>query len=792
MEPSLPRATALLAVLPLVTAGISAHWVRPFAKAPIQSDWSKRPVYTIGELETLHQENANIGIRLGEPSKTTLGYMYLIDLDIRNESLRGDALLALDALLPGFAKYPSVISGSGGSSRHYYFICDKLFKSRKLAKSDTFTMVWDAKKQRDVKKNDWEIELFGSGKQAVLPPSIHPDTNAPYVWEQVLDLDLIDLGVGPVLSAAVVESWGVSANTSDNTDSEDLFAIVTQSPVGLESDEIDKILSDIPSEWAEDRDQWLTVGAALHHEFEGSSDGFSRWCEWSEQSEKYDEKDQSRVWKSFKGAVHPVRMVTLIQAANQNRLFSLSSDSDDVPEKPVVKIDENWRSYLQFTEDGALKSTLPNAQLIISNDPRTASIVGHNEFTHDNVLVRAPGTFKLKKPSPKPIRQLTGAVWRITDPVNGVLWKESHDHQVRAFMEAPVRQGGYGVKVSDRDLNAALDMSAQANAFHPVREYLDRLVWDGVTRIDTLFVDYLGCAHTPYHREAARLTMLGAVSRIYEPGHKFDFVPILEGVQGKGKSTFIKILGHRWTQELSGDFHDMKTMVEQMQGSWIMEIPELQGFSKVDTTILKAFLSKPVDRVRLAYARRPQDYPRQCIFIGSTNDKEYLRDTTGGRRFWPIKCNIDGDIDNKLLLQNLDQLWAESVAAYRTLRETHGTYGDLPLYIRDKVAAAEALSIQDSRRVESVEEGVAGEVAEWLNTPIGADFDDLDNAEPVYRNRICLKEIWHDMMNRDSASWDQSKALMLGRAMRMVPGWDESGRETVGAYGRQRVFKRAK
>lgn len=249
MEPSLPRATALLAVLPLVTAGISAHWVRPFAKAPIQSDWSKRPVYTIGELETLHQENANIGIRLGEPSKTTLGYMYLIDLDIRNESLRGDALLALDALLPGFAKYPSVISGSGGSSRHYYFICDKLFKSRKLAKSDTFTMVWDAKKQRDVKKNDWEIELFGSGKQAVLPPSIHPDTNAPYVWEQVLDLDLIDLGVGPVLSAAVVESWGVSANTSDNTDSEDLFAIVTQSPVGLESDEIDKILSDIPSEW---------------------------------------------------------------------------------------------------------------------------------------------------------------------------------------------------------------------------------------------------------------------------------------------------------------------------------------------------------------------------------------------------------------------------------------------------------------------------------------------------------------------------------------------------------------
>ena len=153
-----------------------------------------------------------------------------------------------------------------------------------------------------------------------------------------------------------------------------------------------------------------------------------------------------------------------------------------------------------------------------------------------------------------------------------------------------------------------------------------------------LFVDYLGCPEDEYHRETARLFLLGAVARAFCPGHKFDFVPILEGAQGAGKSTFIRILGLDWAGELAVDFHDNNKVIEAMQGLWIIEIAELQGFSKADTTTLKATVSRTHDKARLAWDRNPRDYPRQCVFIGSTNDDDYLRDPTGGRRFWPIRC----------------------------------------------------------------------------------------------------------------------------------------------------------
>ena len=429
METSLSLDKALGSVLPFVSAGAALHWLRPFEKAPINSDWSKATVPTESELRNGHRHNANIGIRLGEPSKTALGYLYLIDLDIRDEGKVNIALAELSDMWPDYAQFPYVISGSGGSSRHFYFICDQLFRSKKLAKSSTFQMVWDEAKQRDVKKNDWEIELFGTGKQAVLPPSIHPDTKLPYVWGEALDVDMLDLGIGPTVESSLIEGWGATVAVEDgDEDEDDLFAIMAKSPLGLEDDEVTRIIKDLPSDWQDDRDNWLTVGAALHHEFGGSDDGFTRWCDWSAQSEKYDEKDQGRVWRSFKGAKHPVRMATLIQAAGQNKLTMMhegvddddlgdladSDDGDDLDDllgdgKEVGKVDVNWRSYLQITEDGGIKPTLPNVQLVIANDPRTATISGLNQFTNDIVLIGKPGKFKLRRPSPKPVRQLASS-----------------------------------------------------------------------------------------------------------------------------------------------------------------------------------------------------------------------------------------------------------------------------------------------------------------------------------------------------------------------------------------------
>lgn len=299
--------------------------------------------------------------------------------------------------------------------------------------------------------------------------------------------------------------------------------------------------------------------------------------------------------------------------------------------------DPDWTSYLQRNEEGAIKATVHNVELIVRNDKRFRGVPGLNQFTQEVMQIGLPKRFKLRKESPKPIRQLEGTIWELGDRVNGDLWTEVQDVDIRLVLEAPERQGGYGLKTSGRDLTDAIQKVAYRNSYHPVRDYLNGLVWDGKPRAERLFVDYLGAPDDAYHREAARIWLLAAVTRIFEPGHKFDFVPILEGAQGKRKSTFIEALGANWASELTGDFHDPKGMVELMQGAWILELPELVGFSKSEVTLIKGFISKRKDKVRLAYAKRAVEYPRQCVFMGSTNEIEYLRDSTGGRRFWPAR-----------------------------------------------------------------------------------------------------------------------------------------------------------
>ena len=294
------------------------------------------------------------------------------------------------------------------------------------------------------------------------------------------------------------------------------------------------------------------------------------------------------------------------------------------------------------------------------------------------------------------------------------------------MIEAPDRQGGYGIQVSDRNMHGAIATVAQENAYHPVREMLTRMTWDGIPRVDHLFVDYLGCPDDAYHRQMARLMLLGAVTRIFEPGHKFDFVPILEGGQGIGKSSFIEGLALGWKSDLSGEFHDDKRMVEQMQGSWIIEIPELQGFSKAEITTLKAFITRSSDKVRLSYERKTRIFPRQSVFVGSTNEKEYLRDDKN-RRYLPVKC-AERQIDIARLEDTIPLIWAEAVHIYREMRARQER-GRLPLYPTGEVKRM-AEAIQEDRRVIPEDEQMAGEIAYWLDQPVdpAPEFDELEDS----------------------------------------------------------------
>lgn len=842
---SIPDEGAILsAVRPLVAAGVAVHWLHRREKRPVGDAWQTAPVHDLESLKASYRRGYNVGVRPGEFSKTAYGYLHLIDLDIRKPEYADEAWNCLLKRWPDARSAPFVISGSGGESRHIYLFTDKPFRSVTFGKSEGREMVFDPKKGRDIQKWDWECGLYGAPKQAVLPPSIHPDTGLPYIWGREIDWDLLDLGIGPLVDSSLVASWGAPLDDDLALDEDDdLMSIVRSAPMGLTEDEIDRVLADIPNDDLH-HDDYVQVGMALSHEYEGSQLGFEKWCDWARQSKKFDIRTQKTKWKSFKGRANPVRMATLIQIAGRHRLeqahagledllgddedkgpaagtaLAIIPANDDLAEllgpsskttddladllgatepiapgaagRPPLTYDPEWKSHFHRNDEGDLKTTLHNARLMIRNDIRLRGAIGLNQFTQEIVLCKTPGRRKLQKASPKPIVQLDGAIWDMRNRTSGDLWTDSHSAAVRAVLEAPDRQGGYGVKVSQRDLNDAIDIVAQENAFHPVQDYLNGLRWDGVQRATGLFVDYVGSPDDAYHREAAMLWLLGAVVRVFEPGHKFDFVPILEGLQGKRKSTFFRLLAKDWFAELEGDFHNTQQMVEKMQGAWIMEIPELQGFSKAEVTTIKGFVSRQTDKTRLSYDRRARDFHRQCVFGGSTNENEYLRDSTGGRRFWPIECRVK-EIDTDRLADNVDQIWAEVMVMYREWRSRFGPAASLPLYMKNDASADIAKKMQESRRQQGSDDVLAARIEEWLSQPIDADLglEDLPGVEARYRDRICLPEVWSDMMGRDINNYTDRDQQLLGRAMRRVEGWEPTGeREKFGPYGRQRAYRK--
>lgn len=841
--------TILSAARPLVAAGVAVHWLHRRSKRPVGDEWQKAPVHDFESLKAAYRSGYNLGVRPGEFSKTAAGYLHLIDLDIRKPEFADEAWACLLAIWPEARDAPFVISGSGGESRHIYLFTDKPFRSVNFGKSEGREMVFDPKKGRDVQKWDWECGLYGAPKQAVLPPSIHPDSGLPYVWGREIDWDLVEMGIGPVVDSSIVATWGAREDDLDMDDEDaDLMSMVRAAPMGLSEDEIDRILADIPNDDLH-HDDYVQVGMALSHEYEGSQVGFEKWCEWAKQSDKFDIRTQKTKWKSFKGRANPVRMASLIAIAGRNRLEQAHADLDDllggdetdenseIPEqsraltvvrndtdlddllgpssiatdddladllgttqpitpgatgRPVLNYDPDWRSHFHRNEEGDLKTTLHNARLIMRNDARIRGAIAINQFTQEVVLVKQPGRRKLNKESPKPIVQLDSPIWSVKNKINGDLWTDSHSAGVRAVIEAPDRQGGYGIKISQRDLNDALDIVAQENGFHPVRDYLNGLHWDGVHRATSLFIDYVGSPDDAYHREAAMLWLMGAVTRVFEPGHKFDFVPILKGLQGKRKSTFFRILAKDWFAELEGDFHNTQEMVEKMQGAWLLEIPELSAFSKAEVTVVKGFISRQTDKVRLAYARRAQPFDRQCVFGGTTNEDEPLRDSTGGRRFWPVECYVS-EIDTDRLSENIDQIWAETVVMYRAWRERYGLEATLPLYMKND-AADIAKQLQEAHRQQGSDDVLAARIEEWLLQPIGSELglEDLEGEEPRYRDIVCLLEVWEQMMGRDINTFPERDQQLLGRAIRKVEGWGPAGgrRQFGPRYGRQRAYKK--
>lgn len=345
---------------------------------------------------------------------------------------------------------------------------------------------------------------------------------------------------------------------------------------------------------------------------------------------------------------------------------------------------------------------------------------------------------------------------------------------------------------NDAKLNDAIEQVSSDNAFHPIKLYLESLTWDGVPRIDSFLVDYMGAEDNAYTREAFRKMLLAAVTRIYEPGRKFDTALVFYSEQGVGKSTLIQRLSKGWFNDsltnLSG-----KESYEAIQFAWLVELAELSALRKSDVEAVKNFISKREDTYRGAYARRVKTHKRQCVFFGSTNDDEFLKDATGNRRFFPVE--VKRTRKTRLIFEPefdaiVDQLWAEAMEGY-LLGEA--------LTLSD-----EAEAIAGGTREEFTERTpIQGLIEEYLDRLFPADYEDRFLAQRLdflngdlgeegteTKNSFSLIELWTEALGRRKDEYTVVKARELSNAVKALKGWkrDKQARQKI--YGPQVIYRR--
>lgn len=450
-------------------------------------------------------------------------------------------------------------------------------------------------------------------------------------------------------------------------------------------------------------------------------------------------------------------------------------ENKTVPEEAEDPTD--WVADLEINKNGAFKDSFTNFKLILTHDPRYATI-SWNEHAQK---------IEAREPALLPWTQLTPG-WTDNDT---------------AMLKADIADRYNGLYAPNK-MQDALLAAATTRAWHPVHTYFTHLApWDGIPRLDTLLVDYLGAKDSKYMRAITRKPLVAAVVRTFKSGAKFDYVLTIKGPQGAGKSSLLAKLGGPWfTDNITlQDMRD-KTAAEKLQGNLICELAELAGLRKTDAESIKAFITRREDKYRPAYGRHVVNVPRQNIFIGTTNVVDgFLRDPTGGRRWLIAETTGKGELNpHEMTDATRDQIWAEAVY--------YANKGE-PLWLEGEVLA-EATDIQ-ADNIETDER--AGLVAEFLDIPIPTTWASIPlSARRIYldggtlpdhyanagtftdmhlRETVSKIEIWAECFGRDPDAMSRKDSYEISAIMQQIPGWVENGkRRYVKPYGRQRIFER--
>lgn len=430
-----------------------------------------------------------------------------------------------------------------------------------------------------------------------------------------------------------------------------------------------------------------------------------------------------------------------------------SKDFDEDPgEDPEG---EDWKDQLEFHhKTQELLPTAKNIELILSHG-EWYGVLAYDAFRNTEVICK-----------PLPWRQ-----------------QERPDREYEPWLGADDnRRDHWFAKIYDitstKLIKNAFTEVVYQNMFHPIKAYIESASWDGIPRAETIFIDYLGAANTHYTRQVTRKMLLAAITRLYMPGCKFDYMLVLIGPQGAGKSSLLAKLGREWFSDSLRTFEN-KEAGEHLQSGWIFEISELSAMKRTEIEEVKAFLSKTEDRYRVAYDRAVSDFPRKCVFFGTTNTREFLRDTTGNRRFWPVDVHPkDAKYSHWQHLTDdlMGQIWAEVLSWFKA-----GETLEL-----DSQAAEEADRQQTQHMEADPREGL---IQEWLESPVEDEWGE-EQGETM-RTRVCAAQIWTECLGNKKGSMRNWEAREICDIMRRMPGWIErKGKARISGYGVQLVFER--